>query len=70
MYVSLFTYKYLYSHISVNIGSSYQLFWLNVLFFSCLQETGWDYQRALFIFNQLQSEGKIPPDAFVKWNNG
>ncbi|CAG9583095.1 unnamed protein product [Danaus chrysippus] len=33
---------------------------------NCLQETGWDYQRALFIFNQLQSEGKIPPDAFVK----
>ncbi|XP_047534114.1 nuclear RNA export factor 1 [Vanessa atalanta] len=33
---------------------------------NCLQETGWDYQRALFIFNQLQSEGKIPPEAFVK----
>lgn len=33
---------------------------------NCLQETGWDYQRALFIFNQLRSEGKIPPEAFVK----
>ncbi|XP_022114624.2 nuclear RNA export factor 1 [Pieris rapae] len=33
---------------------------------NCLQETGWDYQRALFIFNQLQSEGKIPQEAFVK----
>uniref|UniRef100_S4PL34 Nuclear RNA export factor 1 n=2 Tax=Pararge aegeria TaxID=116150 RepID=S4PL34_9NEOP len=33
---------------------------------NCLQETGWDYQRALFIFNQLQSEGKIPAEAFVK----
>ncbi|KAM3962029.1 nuclear RNA export factor small bristles [Aphomia sociella] len=33
---------------------------------NCLQETGWDFQRALFIFNQLHSEGKIPPDAFVK----
>ncbi|XP_028162399.1 nuclear RNA export factor 1 [Ostrinia furnacalis] len=33
---------------------------------NCLQETGWDLQRALFIFNQLNSEGKIPPDAFVK----
>ncbi|XP_013192505.1 nuclear RNA export factor 1 [Amyelois transitella] len=33
---------------------------------NCLQETGWDFQRALFIFNQLQSEGKIPPEAFVK----
>ncbi|XP_053608545.1 nuclear RNA export factor 1 [Plodia interpunctella] len=33
---------------------------------NCLQETGWDFQRALFIFNQLQTEGKIPPEAFVK----
>ncbi|XP_047997940.1 nuclear RNA export factor 1 [Leguminivora glycinivorella] len=33
---------------------------------NCLQETGWDYQRALLIFNQLHSEGKIPPEAFVK----
>ncbi|XP_034832611.1 nuclear RNA export factor 1 [Maniola hyperantus] len=33
---------------------------------NCLQETGWDYQRALFIFNQLHSEGKIPSEAFVK----
>ncbi|RVE49409.1 hypothetical protein evm_005921 [Chilo suppressalis] len=33
---------------------------------NCLQETGWDLQRALFIFNQLNSEGKIPPEAFVK----
>ncbi|CAH0755150.1 unnamed protein product [Diatraea saccharalis] len=33
---------------------------------NCLQETGWDLQRALFIFNQLHSEGKIPPEAFVK----
>ncbi|CAH2090215.1 unnamed protein product [Euphydryas editha] len=32
---------------------------------NCLQETGWDFQRALFIFNQLQSEGKIPPEAFM-----
>ncbi|KOB78243.1 Nuclear RNA export factor 1 [Operophtera brumata] len=33
---------------------------------NCLQETGWDYQRALFIFNQLHTTGKIPPEAFVK----
>ncbi|KAL4711159.1 hypothetical protein ACJJTC_009530 [Scirpophaga incertulas] len=33
---------------------------------NCLQETGWDLQRAIFIFNQLHSEGKIPPEAFVK----
>ncbi|KAG6460833.1 nuclear RNA export factor 1 [Manduca sexta] len=33
---------------------------------NCLQETCWDLQRAVFIFNQLQSEGKIPPEAFVK----
>ncbi|XP_028034619.1 nuclear RNA export factor 1 [Bombyx mandarina] len=33
---------------------------------NCLQETGWDLQRAMFIFNQLHSEGKIPPEAFVK----
>lgn len=32
---------------------------------NCLQETGWDFQRALFIFNQLQSEGKIPQEAFL-----
>ncbi|KAJ0176221.1 hypothetical protein K1T71_008395 [Dendrolimus kikuchii] len=33
---------------------------------NCLQETGWDLQRALFIFQQLQSENKIPPEAFIK----
>ncbi|GBP36332.1 Nuclear RNA export factor 1 [Eumeta japonica] len=33
---------------------------------NCLQETDWDLQRALFIFNQLQSEGKIPAEAFIK----
>ncbi|PZC77797.1 hypothetical protein B5X24_HaOG202987 [Helicoverpa armigera] len=33
---------------------------------NCLQQTGWDFQRALFVFNQLNSEGKIPPEAFVK----
>ncbi|XP_005094816.1 nuclear RNA export factor 1 [Aplysia californica] len=32
----------------------------------CLQENGWDYQRAGTIFSQLQTEGKIPPEAFVK----
>lgn len=33
---------------------------------NCLQQTGWDFQRALFVFNQLNTEGKIPPEAFVK----
>ncbi|KPI90891.1 Nuclear RNA export factor 1 [Papilio xuthus] len=33
---------------------------------NCLQETGWDLQKAMFIFNKLQSEGKIPHEAFVK----
>lgn len=34
---------------------------------NCLEQTGWDFQRALFVFNQLNTEGKIPPEAFVKW---
>ncbi|XP_050550004.1 nuclear RNA export factor 1 [Spodoptera frugiperda] len=33
---------------------------------NCLEQTGWDFQRALFVFNQLNTEGKIPPEAFVK----
>lgn len=33
---------------------------------NCLQETGWDFQRALHVFNQLNTEGKIPPTAFIK----
>ncbi|CAH0686369.1 unnamed protein product [Spodoptera exigua] len=33
---------------------------------NCLEQTGWDFQRALFVFNQLNTEGKIPPEAFIK----
>jgi len=32
----------------------------------CLQENAWDYQKAGTIFTQLQTDGKIPPDAFIK----
>ncbi|KRT79098.1 hypothetical protein AMK59_7798 [Oryctes borbonicus] len=32
----------------------------------CLAESDWDFQRAIFVFTQLQGKGVIPPDAFVK----
>ncbi|CAG5136897.1 unnamed protein product, partial [Candidula unifasciata] len=32
----------------------------------CLQENGWDYLKAGQVFTDLNSQGKIPPEAFVK----
>ncbi|EEB13089.1 Nuclear RNA export factor, putative [Pediculus humanus corporis] len=32
----------------------------------CLDETNWDFDRAIWTFTQLQSKGSIPPEAFVK----
>lgn len=32
----------------------------------CLEETNWDFQRAGFVFTELQKQNKIPPEAFVK----
>ncbi|XP_054712972.1 nuclear RNA export factor 1-like [Uloborus diversus] len=32
----------------------------------CLEENDWDYQRAFAIFMKFQSEGKLPPEAFIK----
>ncbi|GFO03907.1 nuclear RNA export factor 1 [Plakobranchus ocellatus] len=32
----------------------------------CLQENDWDYQRAAQVFTSLQSQGKIPQEAFEK----
>lgn len=33
----------------------------------CLEETNWDFNRAGFVFAELFKQGKIPPEAFVKW---
>lgn len=32
----------------------------------CLEETTWDYQRAVYVFGELFKQNKIPPEAFVK----
>ncbi|XP_074032061.1 nuclear RNA export factor 1 [Leptinotarsa decemlineata] len=32
----------------------------------CLEETQWDYQKASLVFQKLNSEGIVPPEAFVK----
>lgn len=32
----------------------------------CLEETNWDFNRAAFIFTELQKQGTIPAEAFVK----
>ncbi|KAG5895804.1 hypothetical protein JTB14_028508 [Gonioctena quinquepunctata] len=32
----------------------------------CLEETQWDYQRASVVFQNLNSAGVVPPQAFVK----
>ncbi|KAG8201017.1 hypothetical protein JTE90_002695 [Oedothorax gibbosus] len=31
----------------------------------CLEECDWDYQRAVAVFLKFQSEGKLPPEAFI-----
>ena len=36
------------------------------VFCRCLDDNGWDYQKAAQIFINLQTEGKIPPEAFAK----
>ncbi|KAK4874726.1 hypothetical protein RN001_014086 [Aquatica leii] len=33
----------------------------------CLVETNWDFNRAAFIFTELQKQGTIPAEAFVKY---
>lgn len=32
----------------------------------CLEETNWDYNRAVYVFTELQKQNKIPPEAFIK----
>ncbi|KAF5277675.1 hypothetical protein FQA39_LY18444 [Lamprigera yunnana] len=32
----------------------------------CLEETNWDFNRAAYIFTELQNQGTIPAEAFVK----
>ncbi|XP_018319322.1 nuclear RNA export factor 1 isoform X2 [Agrilus planipennis] len=32
----------------------------------CLQETDWNFERAVFVFTELQKQGTVPPEAFVK----
>jgi nuclear RNA export factor len=32
----------------------------------CLEETQWDFNRALYVFQELFKENKIPQEAFVK----
>ncbi|XP_055390592.1 nuclear RNA export factor 1 [Condylostylus longicornis] len=32
----------------------------------CLEDTNWDFNYAAFVFDKLQKESKIPPQAFVK----
>lgn len=32
----------------------------------CLEETNWDFNRAIYVFGELQKQNKIPPEAFVK----
>lgn len=35
-------------------------------FCRCLEETQWDFQRAITVFQNLHSQGVVPPQAFVK----
>ncbi|XP_075232408.1 nuclear RNA export factor 1-like isoform X2 [Lycorma delicatula] len=32
----------------------------------CLNETNWNYDSALYIFSELNKQGKVPSDAFIK----
>ncbi|XP_077293168.1 nuclear RNA export factor small bristles isoform X2 [Arctopsyche grandis] len=33
---------------------------------NCLEQTQWNIEKAVIIFDQLHSQGKIPPEAFIK----
>ncbi|XP_044758210.1 nuclear RNA export factor 1-like [Coccinella septempunctata] len=35
----------------------------------CLQETDWNFEKATTIFNEINSQGRIPAEAFVKTEN-
>jgi hypothetical protein len=28
----------------------------------------WDFQQAVHVFTELYKLGKVPPEAFIKWN--
>ncbi|XP_034474938.1 nuclear RNA export factor 1-like [Drosophila innubila] len=32
----------------------------------CLEETNWDFNQAIYVFEKLFKENKIPPEAFIK----
>nr|CAD7440985.1 unnamed protein product [Timema bartmani] len=32
----------------------------------CLDETNWDFQKAVFVFSELHKQGTVPPEAFIK----
>ena len=32
----------------------------------CLEENGWNFERAAFVFSELQKSNQIPPEAFNK----
>ncbi|XP_046463247.1 uncharacterized protein LOC124209338 isoform X2 [Daphnia pulex] len=34
--------------------------------FKCLEDCGWDYDLAAYVFIELKAAGEIPPEAFVK----
>jgi hypothetical protein len=35
-------------------------------FCRCLDETGWDIQQATYVFTELNKQGTIPAEAFIK----
>lgn len=37
-----------------------------MLYCRCLQETDWNFEKATAIFNEINGQGRIPPEAFVK----
>jgi hypothetical protein len=36
------------------------------LFLRCLDDMGWEYQRAALVFTELNKQGTIPREAFIK----
>lgn len=45
---------------------SLHVFIMYTYIYRCLEETNWDFQRAVFIFTELHKQGTIPAEAFVK----
>lgn len=54
------------TYLNDELKPSDDMYLLCTYIYRCLEETNWDFQRAVFIFTELHKQGTIPAEAFVK----